>query len=85
MVVLQVFFFFAHNINNMPQLENPNPTIYEVTAARRPQRENNLDENVEDAIDAWEVFEHIRNINDPEHPNTLEQLKVANLEGTPST
>jgi hypothetical protein len=27
-------------------------------------------------IDAVEVFEHVRDINDPEHPYTLEQLNV---------
>jgi metal-sulfur cluster biosynthetic enzyme len=30
-------------------------------------------------IDSEEVFEHIRHINDPEHPLTLEQLKVVQL------
>jgi metal-sulfur cluster biosynthetic enzyme len=33
-----------------------------------------------DAIDALEVFELLRNINDPEHPLTLEQLNVASLD-----
>ncbi|KHJ86656.1 ribosomal RNA large subunit methyltransferase J, partial [Oesophagostomum dentatum] len=34
------------------------------------------DESVEDPIDALEIFELIRDINDPEHPYTLEQLNV---------
>ena len=33
-----------------------------------------------DPIDALEVFEHIRHLNDPEHPLTLEQLNVAALD-----
>lgn len=32
-----------------------------------------------DAIDSEEVFELIRDINDPEHPLTLEQLKVVSV------
>lgn len=33
-----------------------------------------------EAIDATEVFEHIRDISDPEHPYTLEQLNVVEEE-----
>ena len=32
-----------------------------------------------DAIDAEEVFDLIRHVNDPEHPLTLEQLKVVSV------
>lgn len=32
-------------------------------------------------IDALEVFEHIRDIVDPEHPHSLEELGVVSLEG----
>jgi len=35
---------------------------------------------IREKIDAAEVFEHIRSIQDPEHPLTLEQLNVVNLE-----
>lgn len=38
------------------------------------------DENVEDPIDSWEIFDLIRDINDPEHPYTLEQLNVVQEE-----
>ncbi|ETN72914.1 hypothetical protein NECAME_18619, partial [Necator americanus] len=37
-------------------------------------------ESVEDPVDALEVFELIRDINDPEHPYTLEQLNVVQEE-----
>ena len=30
------------------------------------------DESVRDAFDAEEIFEHVRDINDPEHPYSLE-------------
>ena len=38
------------------------------------------DESVEDPIDSWEIFDLIRDINDPEHPYTLEQLNVVQEE-----
>ncbi len=38
------------------------------------------DESAVEEIDALEVFDHIRHINDPEHPLTLEQLNVTQLE-----
>ncbi|PIO69450.1 hypothetical protein TELCIR_08718 [Teladorsagia circumcincta] len=41
---------------------------------------NFRDESVEDPIDALEIFELIRDINDPEHPYTLEQLNVVQEE-----
>lgn len=37
------------------------------------------DEEARDAFTSEEVFELIRNLNDPEHPLTLEQLKVATV------
>ena len=33
-----------------------------------------LDDSIDDQIDSHEVFDMIRHINDPEHPNTLEEL-----------
>jgi hypothetical protein len=35
-----------------------------------------FDEDDLDKFDAFEVFQTIRHLNDPEHPLTLEQLKV---------
>ena len=56
---------------------NLNPTIYKVTddhklMAQRLEKE--LDPTQDDEIDALEVFDMIRHIDDPEHPNTLEEL-----------
>lgn len=41
--------------------------------------EDELDEEVEDDIDAQEIFDLISSISDPEHPLTLAQLAVVNL------
>lgn len=39
-----------------------------------------LDDSDDDEIDAAEIFDIIRNIQDPEHPHTLEELGVVSLE-----
>ncbi|KAJ3240379.1 Cytosolic iron-sulfur assembly component 2B [Chytriomyces hyalinus] len=76
-------------------LDNVNPTVYSVPKDaygqsarsrlwRMSQNSDLSDAETEtqeqtEAIDAEEVFDLIRNINDPEHPLTLEQLHVAQL------
>ncbi|KAJ1659034.1 Cytosolic iron-sulfur assembly component 2B [Dispira simplex] len=56
---------------------NANPTVYEPTlTSHRESSPTDYDEKVQDAIDQQEIFDLIRNINDPEHPLTLEQLNV---------
>ncbi|KAF8831790.1 hypothetical protein HHX47_DHR1000991 [Lentinula edodes] len=40
------------------------------------QPDQETDEEEEEAIDQDEIFDLIRNIYDPEHPNTLEELHV---------
>ncbi|CAB1106465.1 unnamed protein product [Ectocarpus sp. CCAP 1310/34] len=58
---------------------NANPTIYASGVARKSAI-GRLDASVSrDVIDAEEVFEMIRHVNDPEHPLTLEQLKVVSV------
>eukprot|EP00736_Rhodelphis_marinus_P011803 Rmarinus@m.12488 len=61
------------------EVENPNPTIYEVTAVSRQNCSTDEDDSIVDPVDALEVFDMIRHIKDPEHPFTLEQLNVAQL------
>lgn len=39
-----------------------------------------IDGDGRELIDASEIFEHIRDITDPEHPYTLEQLNVVEEE-----
>lgn len=57
------------------KLENINPVVYQKKTERSllPEEE---DESITDEFDSREVFDLIRNINDPEHPLTLEELNV---------
>ncbi|KAL3931117.1 MAG: hypothetical protein SGPRY_001260 [Prymnesium sp.] len=58
---------------------NANPTIYDASAPLRTARElaSTEDPHATDPFDSLEVFDLIRHIKDPEHPHTLEQLRVA--------
>ncbi|CAL1277488.1 unnamed protein product [Larinioides sclopetarius] len=62
---------------NRNELENINPDIF----TRMPDREFTEEEfEIENLpIDQREVFDHIRDIKDPEHPMTLEELRVVEL------
>ncbi|XP_041983826.1 MIP18 family protein galla-2 [Aricia agestis] len=55
--------------------DNVNPNIYE-KESEREVTSRDLDEDAVDEIDTREIFDLIRNINDPEHPLTLEELRV---------
>ncbi|XP_056854089.1 protein AE7 isoform X3 [Raphanus sativus] len=59
-------------------LINENPIVYEIKHRRdvRADSSSSTNELSVDAIDHLEVFDHIRDIKDPEHPYSLEQLKV---------
>ncbi|EDV40651.1 uncharacterized protein Dana_GF10614 [Drosophila ananassae] len=57
------------------EIENINPNVYEKIKERQITA-NDEDENVSDPFDKREIFDLIRNINDPEHPLTLEELHV---------
>jgi hypothetical protein len=64
----------------MDELINPNPVLH---ARRRTARRSAGGASTgagaaggREPIDALEVFEHLRDITDPEHPYTLEQLNV---------
>ncbi|XP_052625160.1 protein AE7 [Lactuca sativa] len=61
-----------------PALINANPVVYE--KKERPVRsrpgDGNFDEYATELIDQLEIFDHIRDIKDPEHPYSLEELKV---------
>jgi len=63
----------------MSALENATPRVY-AKVADRERTINDLDESVADMVDAREIFDLIRDINDPEHPLTLEQLNVVQEE-----
>lgn len=59
----------------MTVLDNIAPSAYE-KAKDRVTTADELNDEIEDEIDAREIFDHIRSINDPEHPLTLEELGV---------
>ncbi|KAJ1958950.1 Cytosolic iron-sulfur assembly component 2B [Dipsacomyces acuminosporus] len=65
---------------NITQKINDAPLVYEVESVARRIQDSDFDDCVDDPIDSDEVYELIRNINDPEHPLTLEQLHVTNRE-----
>ncbi|XP_009346239.2 protein AE7 [Pyrus x bretschneideri] len=59
------------------ELINANPVIYERKERRvRSVPSAAADEYAVEAIDQQEIFDHIRDIKDPEHPYSLEELKV---------
>ena len=64
----------------MAELINPNPDVYEVKEIERAEQDID-DEDTPEAIDRLDIFNLVRGVRDPEHPNTLEQLKVLNLDG----
>ncbi|XP_055383605.1 MIP18 family protein galla-2 [Condylostylus longicornis] len=57
------------------EIENINPNVYQ-KCNERETTVAEYDENIEDPFDEREIFDLIRNINDPEHPLTLEELHV---------
>ena len=60
---------------NSGELENSYPTVFK-RQGKRDILPNELDDSVVDKIDSREVFDHLSNICDPEHPLTLEELHV---------
>ena len=64
-------------------LENPNPIInksphqYSIEFLKQREKEEN-DDKIEDPIDKYGIYNLIKNIKDPEHPLTLEEINVVN-------
>jgi metal-sulfur cluster biosynthetic enzyme len=59
------------------ELQNENPVIYSVGQSYQYNANlEGIDEDERETVNAFEIFELIRRINDPEHPLTLEQLHV---------
>ncbi|XP_042221402.1 MIP18 family protein galla-2-like [Homarus americanus] len=57
------------------RLENINPLVF-AKAETRVENVTDWDDEVYDPFDAREVFDLVRNIRDPEHPLSLEELNV---------
>jgi len=65
----------------MKNKDNQNPTIHQhITPRERDYTWQELDNSIYDPVDSREIFDFIRDINDPEHPLTLEDLNVVNEE-----
>ena len=62
-------------MSDSDRLENVNPMLYDRTHDR-VLTDADYDDSIEDPVDVREIFDLIRDINDPEHPLTLEQLNV---------
>ncbi|GAV05868.1 hypothetical protein RvY_15932 [Ramazzottius varieornatus] len=60
-------------------LDNSNPLVYE-SVSQRELTEAEQNDDVVDKFDGREVFDMIRRINDPEHPLTLEELNVVQID-----
>lgn len=60
-------------------LENLNPSVFEKLEERKTSQ-TDYDNNYYDKIDEREVFDYIRHLQDPEHPLTLEELNVLDIE-----
>lgn len=61
------------------EIENINPNVYQ-KCHERERTAADEDEAVIDPFDKREVFDLIRAINDPEHPLTLEELHVVQMD-----
>ena len=59
-------------------LQNATPTLFQ-KAKPREKKASDWDDDVSDPWDAREVFELIREIRDPEHPMSLEELGVVQV------
>mmetsp|Transcript_34 Transcript_34/g.51 ORF Transcript_34/g.51 Transcript_34/m.51 type:complete len:159 (-) Transcript_34:1383-1859(-) len=65
----------------MTELINANPTVYDVARDDYGNFDLNFDnEEDREPFTSKEIFQYIRKLNDPEHPLTLEQLNVVNLD-----
>jgi metal-sulfur cluster biosynthetic enzyme len=60
-------------------VENANPSIFQ-KLQDRGLTTIDYDNDIDDQMDEREVFDIIRNLQDPEHPLTLEELNVLDIE-----
>jgi metal-sulfur cluster biosynthetic enzyme len=59
--------------------ENVNPSLHQKLEERKVS-ESDYDNDLVDLMDEREVFDMIRNLQDPEHPLTLEELNVVDID-----
>ena len=64
------------------RVDNPAPVVFRRRGTRRPHPEPvEDDDDRRELFDATEVYEHLQNISDPEHPYTLEQVRCCGAQG----
>ncbi|KAJ8470744.1 hypothetical protein OPV22_025087 [Ensete ventricosum] len=66
-------------------LLNANPTVYKKKERRARNVPTIIDEYAVEPIDEQEIFDYIRDIKDPEHPYSLEELKVVTEDSIEAT
>ena len=59
---------------------NPNPKVFQRREIEHVINSSDSDDEIETEVDNIEIFDLIRDIEDPEHPLTLEQLNVVSPE-----
>ncbi|KAH3762312.1 mitotic spindle-associated mmxd complex subunit mip18 [Pelomyxa schiedti] len=64
----------------MMEAANPTPEVFSVQVQTREPSASDYDDNIRDKFDPLEIYEILRTVKDPEHPVTLEQLKVISVE-----
>ncbi|XP_075650709.1 protein AE7 isoform X2 [Castanea sativa] len=70
---LEILYFSGKMVS---ELINANPIVYEKKERRARSVPTAVEEYAVEPIDQQEVFDHVRDIKDPEHPYSLEELKV---------
>ena len=64
------------------RVDNPAPVVFRKRGTRRPMPEPvDEDDDRRELFDSAEVYEHLQNISDPEHPYTLEQVRCCGAQG----
>lgn len=66
----------SDELDTMEEFESEEEGKHNDSGSSIEERSSNFSMTNRDCIDSDEVFEHIRHLNDPEHPLTLEQLNV---------
>lgn len=70
----------AENNNKSTVLKQPQPAFQPAASSSKKIATEEESKTSRDAINAEDIFDVIRTIQDPEHPLTLEQLNVVNID-----
>ena len=67
--------------SGMDEKINPNPEVFKAVRLVREDDGGDDDDGVPEPFDTQEIYDLVRDISDPEHPHTLEELKVMQPDG----